>query len=339
MQVVRQQLREMSITSQSRPGSSRPSMTLPPGRSPLSITASSAPLGLTHLPKASQTNLPSALSPNKPNLAQPSSPWKLGLGSTPPLHPTSPARVPPGLTLPQSPNSLPAGVLTSPVQRTPPGKGGLRWGGKWGHSRSPGQGGPDSPIQSTGPSRSWGVGWGSPCVQSSSPSRNWEGSGGFPLVQSSSPSQNWMAAGSDSGVPSSGPSKFWGGAATPPVQSSAPSFLKGWLQKQRGHSVIEEQAMEVLVAINQSVNQSINQSSNQSINQISNQSINQWPYMAVHILHIMWPNHCIPAHVCDVRLASALHHRISALCQNQAMLACSMTLQHLQHAYTLTSCF
>ena len=247
MQVVRQQLRELSITSQSRPASTRPSITLPPGPSPLSITGSGPPSGLNHFSKA---NSPSALSPNKASLAQPHSPWKLGPGAIPPLHPTSPARVP-GLSLPPSPNSLPTGAPTCPGQRTSPGKGGLRWGAKWGKGRSPGgrspgQGGPDSPIvQSTDPSRNWGSGWGSPLVQSRSPSRDWGGSGGTPPVHSSSPSHHWVAAGGDSGVQSSSPSRFCDGAATPPVQSSAPSFLKGWLQKQRGHSVVEEQAMEV----------------------------------------------------------------------------------------------
>lgn len=237
----------MSITSQSRPASTRPSITLPTGRSPLSIISSAPPSGLTHFSKAAQANSPSAQSPNKPNLAQPNSPWKLGPGATPSLHPTSPARPPSGLTLPPSPNSLSSGgVKASPGQRTSPSKGGLRWGAKWGNSRSPGQGGSDSStVQSTDPSRNWGSGSGSPLVLSSSPSRNWEGSGVTPPVHSSSPSQHWIAAGGDSGVQSSSPSRFWGGAATPPVQSSAPSFLKGWLQKQRGHSVVEEQAMEV----------------------------------------------------------------------------------------------
>ena len=235
------------MTSQSRPASARSSMTLPPGRTPLSITAATPPSGLIHSPKATTANQPSALSPNKPNMALSNSPLKLGPGATPPLHPTSPVRLPPGLTLPPSPSSSPAGVLTSPGQRSSPSKGGLRWGAKWGTGgRAPGHKGSHSPsVQSTDPSRNWGVGWGSPLVQSSSPSRNWQGSGGTPLVQSSSPSQSWIAAGGDSGVQSSSPSRFWGGAATPPVQSSAPSFLKGWLQKQRGHSVVEEQAMEV----------------------------------------------------------------------------------------------
>ena len=251
VQVVRQQLRELSITSQSRPATTRPSITLPPGRSPLSITGSASPSGLAHFPKGAQASLPSALSPNKPKVAQPSSPWKLGPGATPPLHPTSPVRVPPGLTLPPSPSSLPAGASTSPGQHASSWKGGLSWGPKWGKVRSPGgsspgQGWSNSPSdQPTDPSGNCGSGWGSPMVQSSNPSRNWEGSAATPPVRSSSPSQHWVAAGGDSGVQSSQPSKLWGGAATPPVQSSAPSFLKGWLQKQRGHSVVEEQAMEV----------------------------------------------------------------------------------------------
>ncbi|KAL3137589.1 hypothetical protein ABBQ38_004872 [Trebouxia sp. C0009 RCD-2024] len=231
------------MTSQSRPGSSRPSLTLPPGLSPLSITGYNPLLGLDqfHKPQATPS---STLSPKRPKSGQSTSPRKLGPGSTPPLHPTSPARVPPGLTLPASPSIVPAGGWTSPVQQTSSGKGGLRWGSRWGKSRSPGHGSGPPSVQPTDPSRSCSTGWGSPLVHSSSPSRNWEGSGGTPVAQSSSPSQHWIAAGSDSGVPSSSPSRVWGGAATPPVQSSAPSFLKGWLQKQRGHSVVEEQAME-----------------------------------------------------------------------------------------------
>lgn len=216
-------------------------MTLQAGRSPLSITSSNALLGLG--PKG-QANVASALSPNKPNLVQPSSPSKLWPGSTPPLHPTSPTGVLAGLALPTSPTRVQPGVLTSPVQRSAPSKGGLRWG-KWGQSKPPGPGSDLPSAQQTHPSKSWGGGWGSPLVQSSNPSRNWEGSGGTPLVHSSSPSRTWPAAGSDSSVQSSSPSKSWGVAATPPEQSSAPSFLRGWLSKQRGHSVVEEQAMEV----------------------------------------------------------------------------------------------
>lgn len=234
----------MSMTSQSRPGSSKPSLTLPPGPSPLSVTGYNPLLGLDQFPKP-QATPSSALSPKKPKSGQLTSPRKLGPGSTPPLHPTSPARAPPGLTLPSSNKSMPAGGWTSPVQQTSSGKDGLRWGGRWGKSRSPGPGSGSPSVQPADPSKSCSTGWGSPLVQSSSPSRNWEGSGGTPVAQSSSPSQNWVAAGGDSGVPSSSPSRVWGGAATPPVQSSAPSFLKGWLQKQRGHSVVEEQAMEV----------------------------------------------------------------------------------------------
>ena len=231
----------MSITSQSRPGSSKPSMTLQAGRSPLSITGSNALLGFG---SKGQANLASALSPSKPNLVQPSSPSKLWPGSTPPLHPTSPTGVLAGLALPASPNRVQPGVLTSPVQRSAPSKGGLRWG-NWGQSKRPDHGSDIPNAQQTDPSKTGGGGWGSPVVQPSNPSRNWEWSGGTPLVQSSSPSRNWPAAGNDSTAQSSSPSKAWGVAATPPVQSSAPSFLKGWLSKQRGHSVIEEQAMEV----------------------------------------------------------------------------------------------
>lgn len=95
-------------------------------------------------------------------------------------------------------------------------------------------------VQSSKGSRNWGGA--TPLVQSTSPSRNW--GTGTPLVQSTSPSKNW-GTGSPL-VQSSSPSRAWGvGVGTPPVQSSAPSFLRGWLSKQRGRSVVEEQAMQV----------------------------------------------------------------------------------------------
>ena len=231
-QVMRQQLRELSMTSQGRPGSSKPSMTHQVGHSPLSISSANGPAVLGHLqlPKGS-ANLPSGLSPNKPGsgLVQPSSPSRLWPGSTPPLHPASPTRA--------------TAALISPVQRSAPSKGGLKWG-RWGKTPPAAQ--PNSPLlQSSDPSKNWGPDWGSPLVQSSSPSRNWGGPEGHSLVQSSSPSRNWAGPGGPLGVQSSSPSRLWC-VITPGVQSSAPSFLKGWLSKQRGHSVVEEQAMEVL---------------------------------------------------------------------------------------------
>ena len=117
------------------------------------------------------------------------------------------------------------GALSPGVQSS---KGSRNWGGA-------------TPlVQSTSPSRNWGTG--TPLVQSTSPSKNW--GTGTPLVQSTSPSKNW-GTGSPL-VQSSSPSRAWGvGVGTPPVQSSAPSFLRGWLSKQRGRSVVEEQAMQV----------------------------------------------------------------------------------------------
>ena len=237
VQLMRQQLRELSITSQSRPGSSKPSManlTLQIGHSPLSLSSPTGPnsLGQQQMPKGSP-NMP-GLGPNKANpgvsLVQPSSPSRLWPGSTPPLHPASPTRA--------------AAGLLSPVQRSGPSKGGLRWG-SWGKSDATPTAQANSPlVQSSNPSRNWPGEWGSPVVQSSSPSRNWAGPQGNSLVQSSSPSRSWAGAGGNLGVQSSSPSRAWA-TATPPVQSSAPSFLKGWLSKQRGHSVAEEQAMEV----------------------------------------------------------------------------------------------
>ncbi|KAL0033798.1 hypothetical protein WJX77_005511 [Trebouxia sp. C0004] len=229
--LMRQQLRELSTTSQSRPSSSKPSManlTIQIGHSPLSITSPNGPnplgqpKGLQHVPGL----LPSKASPGTSSV-QPSSPSRLWPGSTPPLHPTSPTRG--------------AAGLISPVQRSTPSKGGLRWG-RWGQSPHPSQA--NSPhVQSSDPSRNWPGEAGSPVVQSSSPSRNWVGPEANLLVQSTSPSRNWAGPGGNWGVQSSSPSRAWG-AATPPVQSSAPSFLKGWLSKQRGHSVAEELAME-----------------------------------------------------------------------------------------------
>ncbi|KAL0053468.1 hypothetical protein WJX82_006088 [Trebouxia sp. C0006] len=229
--LMRQQLRELSITSQSRPSSSKPSManlTIHIGHSPLSITSPNGPTALGQ-PKGG-SHMP-GLAPNKASpgagSVQPSSPSRLWLGSTPPLHPTSPTRG--------------AAGLISPVQRSGPSKGGLRWG-RWGRSPHPSQA--NSPhFQSSDPSRNWPEEMGSPVIQSSSPSRNWAGPEGNSLVQSTSPSRNWAGPGGNWGVQSSSPSRAWG-AATPPVQSSAPSFLKGWLSKQRGHSVAEELAME-----------------------------------------------------------------------------------------------
>ncbi len=231
-QLMRQQLRELSTTSQSRPSSSKPSManlTIQIGHSPLSITSPNGPTllgqpkGLQHMP---------GLGPNKASpgasSVQPSSPSRLWPGSTPPLHPTSPTRG--------------AAGLISPVQRSAPSKGGLRWG-RWGQSPHPSQANRPH-VQSSDPSRSWPGETGSPVIQSSSPSRNWAGPEANSLVQSTSPSRNWAGPGGNWGVQSSSPSRAWG-AATPPVQSSAPSFLKGWLSKQRGHSVAEEVAMEV----------------------------------------------------------------------------------------------
>ena len=233
LQLMRQQLRELSITSQSRPSSSKPSManlTIHIGHSPLSITSPNGPTALGQ-PKGG-SHMP-GLAPNKASpgagSVQPSSPSRLWLGSTPPLHPTSPTRG--------------AAGLISPVQRSGPSKGGLRWG-RWGRSPHPSQ--VNSPhFQFSDPSRNWPEEMGSPVIQSSSPSRNWAGPEGNSLVQSTSPSRNWAGPGGNWGVQSSSPSRAWG-AATPPVQSSAPSFLKGWLSKQRGHSVAEELAMEVL---------------------------------------------------------------------------------------------
>ncbi|KAA6422975.1 MAG: hypothetical protein FRX49_06963, partial [Trebouxia sp. A1-2] len=229
--LMRQQLRELSTTSQSRPSSSKSSManlTIQIGHSPLSITSPNGPTplgqpkGLAHVPEL----VPNKASPGV-NSVQPSSPSRLWPGSTPPLHPTSPTRG--------------AAGLISPVQRSAPSKGGLRWG-RWGQSPHPSQA--NSPyVQSSDPSRSWLGEMCSPVIQSSSPSRSWAGPEANSLVQSSSPSKNWAGPGGNWGVQSSSPSRAWG-AATPPVQSSAPSFLKGWLSKQRGHSVAEELAME-----------------------------------------------------------------------------------------------
>lgn len=231
-QLMRQQLRELSTTSQSRPSSSKPSManlTIQIGHSPLSITSPNGPTPLGQ-PKGGP-HMP-GLGPNKAGpgagSVQPSSPSRLWPGSTPPLHPTSPARG--------------AAGLISPVERSAPSKGGLRWG-RWGQSPHPSQA--NSPhVQSSDPSRNWPGEMGSPVIQSSSPSRNWAGPEANSLVQSTSPSRSWAGPGGSWGVQSSSPSRAWG-AATPPVQSSAPSFLKGWLSKQRGHSVAEELAMEV----------------------------------------------------------------------------------------------
>lgn len=224
-QLMRQQLRELSMTSQSRPSSSKPSManlTIQIGHSPLSITSPNGPTplgqpkGLLHMPGL----VPNKASPGASSV-QPSSPSRLWPGSTPPLHPTSPTRG--------------AAGLISPVQRSAPSKGGLRWG-RWGQSPHPSQA--NSPhVQSSEPSRSWAGETGSPIT-------NWAGPETNSLVQSTSPSRNWAGPGGNLGVQSSSPSRAWG-AATPPVQSSAPSFLKGWLSKQRGHSVAEELAMEV----------------------------------------------------------------------------------------------
>ena len=224
-QLMRQQLRELSMTSQSRPSSSKPSManlTIQIGHSPLSITSPNGPTplgqpkGLLHMPGL----VPNKASPGASSV-QPSSPSRLWPGSTPPLHPTSPTRG--------------AAGLISPVQRSAPSKGGLRWG-RWGQSPHPSQA--NSPhVQSSEPSRSWAGETGSPIT-------NWAGPETNSLVQSTSPSRNWAGPGGNWGVQSSSPSRAWG-AATPPVQSSAPSFLKGWLSKQRGHSVAEELAMEV----------------------------------------------------------------------------------------------
>ncbi|KAL0029608.1 hypothetical protein WJX79_007819 [Trebouxia sp. C0005] len=186
--LMRQQLRELSTTSQSRPSSSKSSManlTIQIGHSPLSITSPNGPTplgqpkGLAHVPEL----VPNKASPGV-NSVQPSSPSRLWPGSTPPLHPTSPTRG--------------AAGLISPVQRSAPSKGGLRWG-RWGQSPHPSQA--NSPyVQSSDPSRSWLGEMCSPVIQSSSPSRNWAGPEANSLVQSSSPSKNWAGPGGNWGI-------------------------------------------------------------------------------------------------------------------------------------------
>ena len=213
-QLMRQQLRELSTTSQSRPSSSKPSManlTLQIGHSPLSITSPNGPTllgqpkGLQHMPGL----VPNKGSPGAGSV-QPSSPSRLWPGSTPPLHPTSPTRA--------------AAGLISPVQRSAPSKGGLRWG-RWGQSPHPSQA--NSPhVQSSDPSRSWPGEMGSPVIQSSSPSRNWAGPEGNSLVQSTSPSRTWAGPGGNWGVQSSSPSRAWG-AATPPCAIQRTQLLEG----------------------------------------------------------------------------------------------------------------
>ena len=154
---MRQQLRELSITS--RPTSSRPSMTHQVPRSPLSISGANSPALLGQLQLALPKSPASAgISPNKTGSATAigahSSPGRVG--STPPLHPSSPTRL--------------AAVLPSAVQKSPPSKQGVKWG-SWGVNSTPQSHSGTPLVQSTDPSRHWDPEWGSPGAQSSSPSR------------------------------------------------------------------------------------------------------------------------------------------------------------------------
>ena len=272
---MRQQLRELSVTSHLSPNSRRTSITQPLSKSGLGGNAQQSPAALARLQvpsglsdAASAKNSQGGLtSPHSWGGASPAvqsrSPSRVWGESTPPLHPSSPTKA--GLSAlrrnlgwgkhkgqssplvsqttnpsaatsgPLSPSalgpSLNTAVRPATVQFSEPSKA---WG--QGHEAL-------SMPQSSSPSRNWGTA--SPGVQSSKGSRTWGGA--TPLIQSTSPSRVWGVG--TPGVQSSSPSRIWGsGLGTPPVQSSGPSFLRGWLSKQRGRSVVEEQAMQVCTA-------------------------------------------------------------------------------------------